>query len=299
MVRFLNKSNPLQPKWLVNSSVFMLKQRVITAVILLALLLPALFYSSPTPFNAMTLLLIAAAGWEWARLNGCTHKAALVWGVLLGGVLATLWFTVGLNAFGPALWWLAGGFWLVLTPWLLHKGIAGWPLVPRAVRLLVGWVLIGLAWWAMAQAREQGVGMLLSILLLVWVADIAAYFGGKALGKRKLAINISPGKSWEGALSGALGVLLLAVLWNAWWPDPTSPTLFTHVFAWGWPLAVLAVVVLTVMSVTGDLVESLVKRSAGFKDSSQLLPGHGGVLDRVDALLPVLPVAMMLMGWSA
>jgi phosphatidate cytidylyltransferase len=151
----------------------------------------------------------------------------------------------------------------------------------------------------MAQAREQGIGMLLSILLLVWVADVAAYFGGKALGKRKLAVNISPGKSWEGAISGALGVLLLAVLWNAWWPNPASPTLFTHVFAWGWPLALLAVFVLTAMSVTGDLVESLVKRSAGMKDSSQLLPGHGGVLDRVDALLPVLPVAMMLMGWSA
>jgi phosphatidate cytidylyltransferase len=277
----------------------MLKQRVITAVILLALLLPALFYPNPIPFNAMTLLLIAAAGWEWARLNGCSHQPALLWGAALGVVLATLWMTVGLGAAGPWLWWLAGGFWLLLTPWLLKQGIGGWPLVPRWLRLSVGWVLIGLAWWAMAQAREQGIGMLLSILLLVWVADVAAYFGGKALGKRKLAINISPGKSWEGAISGALGVLLLAVLWNAWWPNPASPTLFTHVFAWGWPLALLAVFVLTAMSVTGDLVESLVKRSAGMKDSSQLLPGHGGVLDRVDALLPVLPVAMMLMGWSA
>lgn len=276
----------------------MLKQRVITAVILLALLLPALFYPSPTPFNAITLLLIAAAGWEWARLNGCEQQSALVWGGVLGSVLAALWLTVGLSAAGPWMWWIAGGFWLLLTPWLLKQGISGWPLVPRSLRLGVGWALIGLAWWAMAQAREQGIGMLLSILLLVWVADVAAYFGGKALGRRKLAIHISPGKSWEGAISGALGVLVLAFAWNAWWPDPSSPTLFTHLFAWGWPLAVLAVLLLTAMSVTGDLVESLVKRSAGMKDSSHLLPGHGGVLDRVDALLPVLPVAMMLMGWS-
>lgn len=277
----------------------MLKQRVITALILLALLLPALFYPSPTPFNAITLLLIAAAGWEWARLNGCAQLSALLWGGVLGSVLAALWLTVGLSAAGPWLWWIAGGFWLLLTPWLLKQGIGGWPLVPRSLRLGVGWALIGLAWWAMAQARELGIGMLLSILLLVWVADVAAYFGGKALGKRKLAIHISPGKSWEGAISGGLGVLVLAFVWNAWWPDPSSPTLFTHLFAWGWPLAVLAVLLLTAMSVTGDLVESLVKRSAGMKDSSHLLPGHGGVLDRVDALLPVLPVAMMLMGWSA
>ena len=289
----------MQPKWQDNGHRFMLKQRVITAVILLALLLPALFYPNPIPFNAITLVLIAAAGWEWARLNGCAQKPALLWGGVLGFVLAALWLTVGLNAAGPWLWWLAGGFWLLLTPWLLRQGISGWPLVPRWLRLGVGWVLIGLAWWAMAQARDQGIGMLLSILLLVWVADVAAYFGGKALGKRKLAINISPGKSWEGAISGALGVFLLAIVWNAWWPDTGSPTLFTHLFSWGWPLAMLSVLVLTAMSVTGDLVESLVKRSAGMKDSSHLLPGHGGVLDRVDALLPVLPVAMMLMGWSA
>lgn len=277
----------------------MLKQRVITAVILLALLLPALFYPDPMAFNAITLVLIAAAGWEWARLNGCSAQVSILSGLLLGAVLLALWLVLGLHALGPWLWWVVGGSWLILTPWMLKRGIAGWPLVPRALRLMVGWILIGMAWWAMAQAREQGIGMLLSILLLVWVADVAAYFGGKALGKRKLAINISPGKSWEGAISGMVGVLCLAVVWNALWSHANGPSLFTHIFSWGWPLALLSVVLLTVMSVTGDLVESLVKRSAGFKDSSQLLPGHGGVLDRVDALLPVLPVAMMLMGWSA
>jgi phosphatidate cytidylyltransferase len=120
--------------------------------------------------------------------------------------------------------------------------------------------------------------------------------GGKTLGRRKLAPSISPGKSWEGAVSGFLGVCLLAGGW-LWaefndWADGTS--LYARLWSSGPALAVVAVVFLVCMSVVGDLIESLVKRSAGAKDSSQLLPGHGGVLDRVDALLPVLPLAMML-----
>lgn len=270
----------------------MLKQRVITAVVLLALLLPALFYPSPEPFCALTLLLIVGAGWEWGRLNGCSEGQARVAGALLGGVLALLWWYFGLDADSRWLWPWAAGLWLLLAPWLLYRGVAGWPQVPRALRLGLGWVLIGVAWWAMAQARVAGVAMLLSILLLVWVADIAAYFGGKAFGRRKLAPAISPGKSWEGAYSGAVGVLLLAVAWLALAPADGPAHLYTALWRWGPVLAPVLLVLLVAMSVVGDLVESLVKRSAGAKDSSRLLPGHGGVLDRVDALLPVLPLAM-------
>jgi len=131
---------------------------------------------------------------------------------------------------------------------------------------------------------------------LVWMADIAAYFSGRTWGRRKLAVAISPGKSWEGVWGGMVGVLLMAFAWvwvdTQWAMD--SPSLFTQLHARGWPFMVLATVFLVAMSVVGDLVESLVKRSAGMKDSSQLLPGHGGVLDRVDALLPTLPLALML-----
>jgi phosphatidate cytidylyltransferase len=141
-----------------------------------------------------------------------------------------------------------------------------------------------------------GLGFLLSVLTLVWMADISAYFGGKTFGRHKLAPTVSPGKSWEGVFSGMAGVLLLAPGWL--WIDAqevfAQPSLFSRLWAWGPVLAVLGGVFLVTMSVVGDLVESLVKRSAGMKDSSQLLPGHGGVLDRVDALLPVLPLAMML-----
>jgi phosphatidate cytidylyltransferase len=151
-----------------------------------------------------------------------------------------------------------------------------------------------------AQARVIGINFLLSIFVLVWVADVAAYFTGRAFGlkftQRRLAPAISPGKSWEGVWGGMAGVLLLALAWyqaDAHWQAPVH-SLYTVLAGQGVGLLVIAVVFLAAMSVLGDLLESLVKRSAGAKDSSRLLPGHGGVLDRVDALLPTLPLAMML-----
>ena len=274
----------------------MLKQRVITAVLLLAVLLPALFYPSPEPFCALALVMIVGGGWEWGRLNGCRSGVALAGGLALGGVLVALWWQVGLVSSQPWLWGLVSAVWLVLAVVLLRRGVSGWAGIPRALRLLAGWVLIGAAWWAMAQARYLGVEMLLSIFLLVWVADIAAYFGGKAFGRRKLAPQISPGKSWAGVYSGVLGVLVLGVGWVAL-RGAVPEHLYGHLWSLGWSVAALALLVLTGMSVAGDLIESLVKRSAGMKDSSGLLPGHGGVLDRVDALLPVLPMAMLVLSW--
>lgn len=274
----------------------MLKQRVITAVLLLAVLLPALFYPTPEPFCAVALLMIGAAGWEWARLNGCGAAAALSAGLGLVVVLATLWWLVGLHHLTPVLWQVAGVVWVLVAAGLLRTGVHGWGGIPRWLRLWSGWVLIGLAWWALAQARHQGVDLLLSAMALVWMADIAAYFGGKAWGRRKLAPAISPGKSWEGVYTGVVGVLCLGAAWAwveaQWGLPPTS--LFGRLWGQGPLLAVSGLLFLAAMSVAGDLVESLVKRSAGVKDSSGLLPGHGGVLDRVDALLPVLPLAMML-----
>ena len=130
------------------------------------------------------------------------------------------------------------------------------------------------------------------------MADVAAYFGGRTWGRRKLALSISPGKSWEGVWSGMAGVLLLAALWI--WIDGRfgvdGPSLYSRLWqAWGWPGMTVALLALSGLSVVGDLIESLVKRAAGAKDSSRLLPGHGGVLDRVDALLPVVPAAMAIM----
>jgi len=173
--------------------------------------------------------------------------------------------------------------------------VAGWGVWPAALRLSGGLLLFACAWLALVQARQVGLEFLLSVLTLVWMADIAAYFGGKALGRRKLAPTVSPGKTWEGAISGAIGVLVLACIWV--WADAQGwggqGSLYARLWAMGPLFALIGLVSLTSMSVVGDLVESLVKRSAGAKDSSQLLPGHGGVLDRIDALLPVLPLSMM------
>lgn len=274
----------------------MLKQRVITAIGLLAVFVPALFYPNSVPFGVLTLSLMIASGWEWARLNGCSPLAALFSGGALGAVLAAAWAIWGVSMPAPLVWQLAALIWVVITVWLLRRGVSGWSAVPSVLRLGGGWLSIGLAWWAMVQAMAQGVSLLLSILCLVWMADSAAYFGGKAFGRRKLAPTISPGKSWAGVYSGMAGVLLLGGLW-VWiemrW-GVSGSSLFGRLWAQGPWAFVAGLLGLTAMGVAGDLLESLVKRSAGVKDSSALLPGHGGVLDRVDALLPVLPLAMWL-----
>lgn len=278
----------------------MLKQRVITAIVLLALLLPALFWRTPEPFIALLLVLIAAGGWEWGRLNGLGRMGSVVAGGITLVLCAAAWLA-GLPAQPLAvLWALAAAAWVLGGAWLVRVGVPGWPHIPRALRLAAGVLALCVAWLAAAQARIQGVNFLLSILVLVWVADIFAYFAGRAFGlkftKRKLAPAISPGKSWEGVWGGMAGVLVLALAWT--WADAalqaSVASLYTRLASLGWPILVVAAIFLTAMSVVGDLVESLVKRSAGVKDSSQLLPGHGGVLDRVDALLPALPIAMML-----
>jgi phosphatidate cytidylyltransferase len=195
-------------------------------------------------------------------------------------------------------WNAATLLWVLGGAWVLRGGVAAWPRLDRSLRLLLGLSLLWLAWLAIAQSRSIGVNFLLSLLCLVWMADIAAYFSGKAFGRRKLAPAISPGKSWEGVVGGIVGVLALSVFWL--WFDRTAPvdsvSLYGLLLQRGGLLSlVLGVVFLAAMSVVGDLFESLVKRAAGAKDSSQLLPGHGGVLDRIDALLPVCPLALGLL----
>ena len=278
----------------------MLKQRVITAVVLLAILLPALFWRTPEPFLAITLLMIAAGGWEWGRLNGLGGGASIALGGVTLASCAAAWTLDWTHAPSALLWLAVGAAWVAASLLLLRGGVDGWPRIPRALRIVGGLLALVLAWLAMAQARVIGVNFLLSILVLVWVADIAAYFAGRAFGgrftKSRLAPVISPKKSWEGVWGGMAGVLVLAVGWAL--ADRVFqaqvPSLYSRLAAMSWALLVIGALFLAAMSVVGDLVESLVKRSAGFKDSSQLLPGHGGVLDRVDALLPVLPLAMML-----
>ncbi len=279
----------------------MLLQRIVTALVLLAILLPALLASTPVPFIGLGLLFIAAGAWEWARLNGAGGVGAVATGVLCALLCLGLWWLGAVERPLPLLWLGAALAWVLGGGWLLVRGVGGWPGLPRALRWAIGVGGLVLAWLALAQARRVGINFLLSILVLVWVADICAYFSGRALGGRltggrKLAPAISPGKSWEGVWSGMLGVLAVALVWLRVEQarDLGSASLYARLHEGGWVLLVAGVLFLCAMSVVGDLMESLVKRSAGVKDSSQLLPGHGGVLDRIDALLPTLPLALML-----
>lgn len=276
----------------------MLKQRIITALLLLAILLPALFAKQPQWFMAVALVLMCLGVWEWAQLNGISKTQAWWYAALCLALCGAAWFAGLPFRRLPMLWIAAGSAWVLGAAVLLRRGVALWPAAPRGLRLAGGVLALVLAWLAVAQARVMGINFLLSVLVLVWAADVFAYIAGRTLGKRKLAPSISPGKSWEGVWGGMLGVLLIASVWV--WLDQGAlrgqvPSLYTYIAQQGWLLLVIALLFMCSMSVVGDLVESLVKRSAGAKDSSNLLPGHGGVLDRVDALLPTLPLAMMLM----
>lgn len=270
----------------------MLGQRILTAVVLLAVLLPALFAPANWPFAALTLAFVAAGGWEWGRLHGLATAPALGLGALTA-MLALLLAGAQMAGQAGAVGLFGAVAWMVLGLFALRQGPAGWLRWPRTLRVAIGPLLLAVAWLGLVRAHAVGVEFLLSVMCLVWVADIAAYAGGRAFGRHKLAPSISPGKTWEGAVSGALGVLLLAAAW--WWLDRLvgtgssglSTRLVAHVGVAG---AVAALLLLAAASVVGDLVESLVKRAAGAKDSSRLLPGHGGVLDRIDALLPVFPL---------
>ena len=279
----------------------MLKQRIITALVLLAVLLPATFYGA-LPFGLVTLVLVACGAWEWARLNAFGSNAAVVTGVVCAALCALSWQAGMPYASLGRIWLFVGGFWVLASAWVLRAGAPAWLALPKVLRLLGGIVLLWAAWMAVMQARISGINFLLSVLVLAWAADIGAYFSGRALGGKffanKLAPSVSPGKTWEGVFGGAATVLLVALIWI--YSDgngtPDTASLYSRLWAMGAGFLLLGLAFLTAMSVVGDLVESLFKRAAGVKDSSNLLPGHGGVLDRVDALLPTLPLAMMLVG---
>ena len=280
----------------------MLKQRVITAIVMLLVLLPAMFYPSPEPFGLVACALICTAAWEWARLNGAPGWRSYAAALACGLICTLFWWQGALSSSfpPPGVWIAVGAAWVLAAAWALAGGVTQWSKINPTFRLFAGVLMLAVAWLAVVQARHVGINFLLSVMTLVWVADIFAYFAGRAFGGRiarqKLAPSISPGKSWEGVWGGLIGVVVLSVAWI--WADarfnPGAPSLYTHLWAKAWWVMLIAVMFMAAMSVAGDLVESLIKRSAGAKDSSNLLPGHGGVLDRVDALLPTLPLAMML-----
>lgn len=269
----------------------MLKTRVITALVLLALIIPMLVWLTPAGWALFVGLFVVAGAWEWGRLAGLEGAGRIVYPMAVAAIIgALLALDAAAGSMGAMLHLSAIALWLGLVPLWLARRVklpGGWP------SCAVGALFLVSCWIAVWQARELGALYLLLLMAVVWVADIAAYFAGRAFGRRKLAPTISPGKTWEGVVGGQAGVLLFAVICAL--AAGLAPNFFADGLAvGGWSLVFVSAVVLAASSVVGDLFESLLKRERGQKDSSGLLPGHGGVLDRIDALIPAMPLAMLI-----
>ncbi|MGS1011913.1 phosphatidate cytidylyltransferase [Achromobacter anxifer] len=282
----------------------MLGQRIVTAVVLLAVLAAAMISANPWWFVALLALAAACANWEWLRLTLPQPPSPLIAvGVavlLFAGMLAlaSAWLAGDGTGIADPAWVLRYLVPAVAAVWLfggLAAVVRGHSDAPPAS---LGWSVFSVpaafaAWAVLAQMFvAHGAGFVVSLLALVWVADIAAYFAGRAFGKRKLAPRVSPGKTMAGAVAGVLG----AVIWiglSSLWEGTYGHALVERWSLW---LALPIAALLGVVSIVGDLFESLLKRRAGRKDSSTLLPGHGGVYDRIDAILPVAPFALLLSG---
>ena len=275
----------------------MLKTRVITALALLGVFLPVLWFAPMIYLGALLALVITLASWEWWRLLfPDNHKRAISYaGLCLLNLVAWLMYADVLLV--QLLLWITVAFWLLIVPVIMKQSLNldilrwRWPLA------IAGLFILPACWFALMHLRAVSMSLFLSVLILVWAADIGAYFVGKAFGKHKLALRLSPGKSIEGAIGGWVLVLAVAILGATVLADSTNTgqNFFSMLEqSWGWLLMFLVVTICVAMSIQGDLFESQLKRVAGVKDSSALLPGHGGILDRIDALLPVLPLAGLI-----
>jgi phosphatidate cytidylyltransferase len=272
----------------------MLRTRVITAVVILLVVVGMLFFA---PANAWALFVLAvalAACWEWSRLCGLGRTGQSLYLLFSGALGGAVWMLhlraseAGFRDITIAALAVAAVFWIAAAPlWLRFK----WrPAAPVAA--IAGWIVVWPTWFAFVALREMGPWILLAAAAVVWIADIAAYFAGRRFGKHKLAPAVSPGKTWEGVFGALAGVALYGVLLAILAHSAATPLSAIFRPALGLP-AIVVMLLLASVSVVGDLLESWMKRGAGLKDSSRLLPGHGGVLDRIDALTSSLPVAAL------
>lgn len=273
----------------------MLRTRVITALLLLAVLLPILYYNYFPAFAVVTALFFAAAVWESAGLFGGAGKSALTWG-LAALILFAIILYYGSGPNSRLLFLLCTVVWCIRFVPSLALGLPSLDSVGNRLVAASYAITIFGCFFAIVVLFNRSPMYLLSVFAIVWAADIGAYFSGKAFGRHKLAPSISPGKSWEGAVGGWILALLLLAGFSVT-PSLTDTFPARLLSAWGWGGWLGVITALVAASIVGDLFESQLKRRVGIKDSSNLLPGHGGVLDRVDALIPVLPLAALLSFW--
>jgi phosphatidate cytidylyltransferase len=279
----------------------MLKTRIVTALALLAVLLPVLYLNNFTAFAVIVTVFFGAAIWEAFRLfNPDSKRAALIAVFWTAAFAYGFFFTPG-GTRNPQFWFpICVAIWIIRFVPSLKMGLPPMEHVSNTILSMLYAIAIVGCFAAIVELFRHSPVYLLSVMALVWIADIGAYFSGKAFGKRKLAPSISPGKSWEGAIGGGIAVLVIAsaTVFMAAQGSPLADTFAVRLQAeHGWGITIFALLAITAASVVGDLFESQLKRRAGFKDSSNLLPGHGGVLDRIDALIPVLPLAALIGAW--
>ena len=255
--------------------------RVLTAAVLLAAFVSALWFLERTAFAALVAVIVAIGGYEWAALGRTRTAMAVAYGLACALLFAA---SFQYPPLAPWICALAGIFWAIAVPSWLARGFDA---CPASLLPAVGVVVLIPAGLAMA---SLGPLHLLMVLGLVWVADTAAYLAGRAFGKRKLAPAISPGKTWEGAAGALVASVIYAIIWAQF-----DPRLAALVQGAAWLPYLAGAVLLCAVSIVGDLFESAAKRRAGVKDSGSLLPGHGGVLDRIDSATATLPVALLLM----
>ena len=257
-----------------------LRQRVATGLPMAALALVILLWLSPAVAVATVMVVVAAGAWEWAGFAGAKSAVArFVYVAAVVAAIALAWHLTGTEQALTAFLWCAAAWWLGSVAWLVFAPGQGgpWAVAAAGFAVLVP-AAVGLG--KLVEIEPRGQVMLLFLLVLIAAADVGAYFGGRRFGRRKLAPRISPNKTWEGVWSGMLAAACAALAGGLLLGEPL----------WRW-IAVCMVVAL--VSVVGDLVESMFKRRAGLKDSSSLLPGHGGVLDRLDSLSAAGPLFLL------
>ena len=275
-----------------------LKQRILTALILAPIMIGGIFFLPVPEFMLFIGVITALGAWEWANLSGIEQKAGrIAYAAFVAGLLVVLQhFDLEQEAdvlYAALAWWIVA-FLLVAT----HPKLkALWGSTP--VRLLMGLVILVPMWVGFVQIKSYPYSsyLILYVMFLVWGADVGAYFAGRTFGKRKLAPNVSPGKTWEGVYGGLASTLIIAFVAGLMLQDKIMMDLSSK----QWALLFGITLAVTAVSVVGDLVESMVKRHRGIKDSSNLLPGHGGIMDRIDSMtaaLPVFALALSFAGWN-
>lgn len=278
----------------------MLKYRIATALILIPIVIAALFMLPPLGFAIVALVICMLAAWEWGQLSGFKTRSQRIWlAVLCGFVLIAMMLSmpayrqpiylpqVSVSLWASLIWWIAAFILVIFYP----KSASFWR-GSRILRLAFGlltivpffWGMVALRQYGYAENHHTGAWWLLYVMLLVWGADSGAYLFGKLFGKHKLAPKVSPGKTWEGVIGGLVTSALISWLFGRYAPLNVVPVTL-----------LVCSVIAALASVLGDLTESMFKREAGIKDSGNLIPGHGGILDRIDSLTAAVPVFACLM----